>query len=458
MQKAFLPAFIAVGLLSICRLEAMEPCRIEVVEKGSGWPVPMVELETTSHVTLITDNAGVVAFDLPEFMNHDTWLIVRSHGYEIPKDGLGNRGFRFKPVPGGTKRIEITRTNVAKRLGRLTGSGIFGESQKLGEHLDWQESGVTGQDTVQLTPYQGKLFWGWGDTNISSYALGLFKSCGAISESQPLKSFEPPLALNLEYIRNQKGDVCNLVDAENSGPIWVGGCVSLLDGKGGSHLVGAYSKIKGTLDRVEYGLVEWNDAAAKWKPLRAVWKKGESGVCPRMPDNHAAFWTDPSGRKWVYFGEALPTMRCPATYEAWADPSTWENVENPNSLTSAADGKAIQIASGSMAWNFQRKRWLVVFQRKGGASGFGEIWYAEGTSPSGPWGKAVKIVSHNNYTFYNPMIDADLVPNEAKFILFEGTYTSAFANHAQPTPRYDYNQIMYRLDLDDPALLPAQTE
>lgn len=24
------------------------------------------------------------------------------------------------------------------------------------------------------------------------------------------------------------------------------------------------------------------------------------------------------------------------------------------------------------------------------------------------------------------------------------------------TPRYDYNQILYRLDLDDPALKPAQ--
>ena len=30
-----------------------------------------------------------------------------------------------------------------------------------------------------------------------------------------------------------------------------------------------------------------------------------------------------------------------------------------------------------------------------------------------------------------------------------------FANKPEPTPRYDYNQILYRLDLDDPALEPA---
>jgi PAS domain-containing protein len=33
--------------------------------------------------------------------------------------------------------------------------------------------------------------------------------------------------------------------------------------------------------------------------------------------------------------------------------------------------------------------------------------------------------------------------------LFVGTYTVQFADRPQPTTRYDYNQILYRLDLDD---------
>ena len=30
----------------------------------------------------------------------------------------------------------------------------------------------------------------------------------------------------------------------------------------------------------------------------------------------------------------------------------------------------------------------------------------------------------------------------------EWTSTLQFADHPNPTPRYDYNQILYRLDLD----------
>ena len=40
-------------------------------------------------------------------------------------------------------------------------------------------------------------------------------------------------------------------------------------------------------------------------------------------------------------------------------------------------------------------------------------------------------------------------------IFFEGTYTTSFSGNPTPTPRYDYNQIMYRLELDDPRLEAA---
>ncbi len=126
----------------------LTPCRVEVVEKGSGWPVPLVELRTTHNVRLITDNAGVIAFDLPELMGRETWFDVLGHGYEIPKDGFGYRGVRLTPEPGKTLKIEVTRTIIARRLGRITGAGLFAESQKLGRELDWRESGVLGCDSV----------------------------------------------------------------------------------------------------------------------------------------------------------------------------------------------------------------------------------------------------------------------------------------------------------------------
>ena len=120
------------GLIFAVNASAVQPCAIEVVEKGTGWPVPLVELRTTHNVRFVTDNAGVIAFDLPESMGHPTWFDVFSHGYEVPKDGFGGRGVRLTPEPGKTLKIEVRRTIIARRLGRLTGAGLFAESQKLG--------------------------------------------------------------------------------------------------------------------------------------------------------------------------------------------------------------------------------------------------------------------------------------------------------------------------------------
>jgi hypothetical protein len=39
-----------------------------------------------------------------------------------------------------------------------------------------------------------------------------------------------------------------------------------------------------------------------------------------------------------------------------------------------------------------------------------------------------------------------------RIIYFEGTYTTTFSGNPNPTPRYDYNQVMYRLDLSDRRL------
>src|SRR5438128_7734090 len=170
-----LPAF-ALLFVSLLLTDAAsapsQPCRIEVLEKGSGWPVPLVELRTTHNVRFVTDNAGVIAFDLPELMGNETWFDVIGHGYEVPRDAFGARGVRLKPQSGASLKVEITRKIIAKRLGRLTGGGLFAESQKLGRELYWPESGILGCDSVQNAVHGGKLFWAWGDTVVPNYPLG----------------------------------------------------------------------------------------------------------------------------------------------------------------------------------------------------------------------------------------------------------------------------------------------
>ena len=41
-----------------------------------------------------------------------------------------------------------------------------------------------------------------------------------------------------------------------------------------------------------------------------------------------------------------------------------------------------------------------------------------------------------------------------RVIYLEGSYVDTFCGNPHPTPYYEYNQIMYRLDLSDPRLRP----
>ncbi len=434
------------------------PCRIEVVEKGSGWPVPLIELRTTHHARFVTDNAGVIAFDLPELMGRETWFDVIGHGYEVKADGFGQRGVRLTPKPGATLRIEVTRTNIAKRLGRLTGAGLFAESQKLGRERDWRESGIVGQDSVQNAVHRGKLFWAWGDTTLAKYPLGIFDMTSATTAVRPLASFEPPLRLALDYFTDAQGAPRGVAKMPGSGPTWLTGYVSLPDKSSTPRLVASYMKIRPPMEEYERGLCIWNEEKNLFEKLKTVWTKSDATPkATTVPEGHPVTWQDAAGKTWLLFGNPLPTLRCPATFEAWQDEKTWEPLTPQARLVSAADGKAVTPHSGSIAWNAFRKRWITVFMEKfGKPSVFGELWYAEATAPTGPWGKAVKVLSHANYTFYNPRLHPEFTPEGSPVLLFEGTYTMQFADKPAPTPRYDYNQILYRLDLDDPRLKPAQ--
>ena len=439
---------------------AAAPCRIEIVDQDNGWPVPLVQLRTTHSLIFVTDNAGVIALDAPELLGREVWFDVQGHGYEAKKDGFGMRGVRLKPELGKTLRVELKRTNVAKRLGRSTGAGLFAESQRLGRDLDWNDNGigVFGCDSVQNAVHRGKLFWAWGDTTLPNYPLGIFDMTSATTPIQPLDSFEPPLRLKFDYFHDKSGKPRGVAKMPGSGPTWISAYVSLPDKTGTPRLCGTYVKIRNYLEAYEAGLCVWNEAKEEFEKLRVVWSKSDQAPKqPPVPDGHPAFWTDDKGVEWVFFGNPFPFLRCRATFEAWQDSAQWEVLQPQKTVESAADAKSIKPHTGSIAWNNFRKRWVTVFMENGGKpSALGELWYAEAGSPTGPWGKAVKVLSHENYTFYNPRLHPEFTATNSPILIFEGTYTAEFANRPQPTPRYNYNQILYRLDLDDPQLKPAQ--
>jgi hypothetical protein len=262
----------------------------------------------------------------------------------------------------------------------------------------------------------------------------------------------------LDYFSDEQNLPRPVATLPGAGPTWVTGFVSLPDKAGTPHLVGACVKITPPLDPYLWILAVWNERTANFEPLRVVWTKSETTPTPPpLPEGHPAFWKDQQGREWLLFGNPLPTLRCSPTFEAWQDPASWEVLRPQPTIPAASDGAPVKPHSGSIAWHPWRKRWVTVFmQALGQPSAFGELWYAEADSPLGPWGPAIKVLTHDNYTFYNPRLHPEFIPAGSPWLFFEGTYTMQFANHPPPTPRYDYNQVLYRLDLDDPALAPAR--
>ena len=448
---------VLLGLIAVTG--AAQPCRIEVVEQGDGWPVPGVELRTVHGVRLVSDNAGLIACDLPELMGRETWFTVVGHGYGVKADGFGYAGVRLTPAPGKTLRVTVERKILARRLGRLTGAGLFAEAQRLGEHLDWQESGVLGSDSVVTAEHAGRLHWFWGDTNLARHPLGIFHVSAATTErfTPPARPpLRPPFAYVTEPSTGGGARPRGVARLPGEGPTWLWGAVTLPDAQGKPHLVAVAQKVRPDMSAYRWDLVEWDAATASFRALANVWT-ADAGhpTPPAVPEGHAVPWTDAAGVRWMLFGETFPKLRVPATYEAWRDPAKWEPVATPAGATTP-QGELIKAHRGHVAWHPWSRRWLAVFTQAGGASPLGEVWLAEAAAPTGPWTDARKVLSHDGYSFYNPVLHPEFFRADSPVIHFEGTYATTFSGNRQPTPRWDYNQVLYQVDLSLPPFAPGK--
>jgi hypothetical protein len=136
-------------------------------------------------------------------------------------------------------------------------------------------------------------------------------------------------------------------------------------------------------------------------------------------------------------------------------------------------GQTIRVHHGSVAWNAYRKKWIAIFSalnidppRMGSdlvvataTSVLGDVYFSESDVLEGPWQRAKKVISHDRYSFYNPTLHPFWDQEGGRFVYFEGTYSHTFSGNEHPTPRYDYNQMLYRLDLDrlHSELVPRQS-
>ena len=155
----------------------------------------MVELETVNHLRFYTDSNGTVAFREPGLMDRQIFFHVRSHGYEYPKDSFGYRGVRLKTTPGTEAVLKLKRLNIAERLYRVTGAGIYRDSRLLGRSAPIEQpllnGMVFGSDSVVTAVYRGNST-GFGVTPIGLRIHWATSTCRSPPRCFPAKAGSTP--------------------------------------------------------------------------------------------------------------------------------------------------------------------------------------------------------------------------------------------------------------------------
>jgi len=483
--------------------------RIRVIDAATSRGVPLARVTTLAGVSRLTDNAGLIAYHEPGWMNRDTFFFVESPGYEFPADGFGNAGRALDARAGGEAVLALRRRYPAQRLYRVTGAGLWLDSVLLGVappiRHPLNNAGVVGQDSVHTAIYRGRLFWLWGDTTHIRYPLAAnFKVTCATSLLPAQGGLDPETGVDLEYFTDPAtGFVKPMAPLPGAGnPCWLTALAAVRDASGRERLVAAYAKIQPPMETAGRGLVEFHDEKEVFEEIRQ-----DPLDTPLRPDGHA-FPVTLDGVDYLYFlGAGLTRVR--AAYEAYVDPAAWEaytclregeafaaeaarrdlgpdgrprfgwkrgaaaiGAEEQEQLVKAgllrpeerwmrlrdADtGAEVRYHGGSIAWNEYRRRWvLICTQLFGDVSMLGEVWFAESERPEGPWIEARRVATHPNYSYYNPMQHPYFAKEGGRVIFFEGTYTRTFSGAPAPEPRYEYNQLLYKLDLND--LFPPDPE
>jgi hypothetical protein len=471
---------------------------LRFVDSETGRGVPLVEAETTNRIRYVSDSAGRIAIQPNELGSTSIFFRLFCHGYEVPE---GNQGINVTLEPGKEQVVALKRINIAERLYRETGEGIYYDSQLIGAKIPVPyetrpKGGVFGQDSVTNAIYGGQLYWFWGDTRRADSPFGNFEAAGAVSPLNKDHWYDASNGIDLNYFVSADGFTKPMCPIAGNGPVWIQ-AVFVVDDMNQEKMLCGYLRVNSSMVRQEIGIAQWNPQKQQFQKLFNL-----PLDAPLTLSGHPIKVYD-QGEAWFYFGDVIPNARVranindlltPKRYQGftclkagsrWNDEhppldrdkngalvwawkpdtdimtiSRWTTLldkglvkgdEYSNALIDQETGKLVIPHSGSISWNAHRKRWVLIFGQVWGTNSFlGEVWYAEALDPEGPWSPARKIVTHNRYSFYN--VKQHPYFANGKYIYFEGTYTQSFSGNDQATPRYDYNQIMYRLDVDDPRL------
>ncbi|MDB6139693.1 MAG: hypothetical protein JWO94_2765 [Verrucomicrobiaceae bacterium] len=478
--------FLLVVAAFACLSAATEPFAVQVTDESNHRGIPMAVLETDNHIRLITDSAGWALFDEPGLMGRPVHFFVTSPGYVLPKDADGQTGTVVMVAPGQAAEVRMVRTMIAERLYRLTGQGVYRESTLLGKDVPLPFSNINGDvlglGRAQVAPYQGKLVWVWSDVKLATLRNSLIVA-GAAADLPRTGGLDPAQGVHLRYFTNDQEETLSLLSTPRGQHAIIEGLASVKNVSGAEHLLARYAFFNPSGECVEQGIAEFN---ARHTFDRKI-VLGEEYTW-QFPSGHAVE-VNGAGGNFIYFAAPFCHTRVPASYEAALSPTSYEALawsDNSKSLVlqqrrgpvtqadearlashkklkpseascqliNSVTGGALSLAEGSVQWNACRQCWIIIGNGPADGATAGDVWYAEANDPKGPWTRAVQIATHAGHTFQGTAQLSALQQEGGRYLYFEGTLHDA-AGPTEPLPRYQDNQLMYRLDVTDQRLLPA---
>ena len=220
---------------------------IRVIDRATGRGIPLVCLQTDNAIRFYTDSNGIVAFYEPGLMHRHVFFTIKSPGYRYPQDGFGFRGIALRIHPGGHVTLRMRRVEIARRLYRITGEGIYRDSLLVGATVPIRypvlNGSVFGSDGAMSVVFMGKIYWFWGDTAEPQYPLGNFAVTGATSRLPGKGGLNPRAGINLHYFLDRHGRPAPMTAIPGPGPTWIAAPTVLPDQHGRSALYATFMKI-----------------------------------------------------------------------------------------------------------------------------------------------------------------------------------------------------------------------
>lgn len=510
--------------------------KIRVVDSRTGRGIPLAKLETTNATVYYTDSNGYVAYYEPGLMDGDVFFYVSAHGYRFNESTFGFVGKTITATPGGEFTLQMDRINIAERIYRLTGQGIYSDTVALGIEAPIKNPVINGEvmtsDETHAIEYRGSIYWVFNDTSIPSDKSGSVRVTGATSKLPSNGGLDPKVGVNLEYFTESDGVTAKSIFQKKDGDpekASLSGLMVVKDKDGNEKLLAYYELSDDKGNVLERGVTVFDDEKKEFSqrvvlesnngsPVKNIWNS---------PFGQAVKYTDEGKDYYLLtkFGDyTWPVVRVPATFEAVTDLSQYESfspykegttkadisrfhsqlsaaksknetikgaawlsdylefdsssnlkfgwkkntepltVENEKKLIDyglvdsqdaffqiKGDNKVLNLQEVTVQYNEHRKAWVLIGLELDGTSMSGEVWFSEAKSPVGPWTNAKKVVTHDNYSLLNLFQYPFFSEDGGKAIYFDGTYTLRGVKKIEvhPTPKYEDNRIMYRLDLTD---------